>query len=450
MGTMLRLSAAVALSVSVAPRAPAAETPGSARTGKAETEANPTMRHHPNHVVWQRSASEVVVWDPRPELGIGSHGLSAEHADLVKRLGIRLVRVTLYWGLIEGGKEGEYDQERLGRFDEVVETANAKDLSLLVVCHAPPDDLDSFERREEAYARYARFIASMARRYPSVRYWELFNEMDVAFTKIFGATRNDVPVRERGRLYAAMLKLAYPAIKEANPRAWVLTGGMTNWRDFPEGMYDGGGKDVFDIMNLHTYGVPVISSFMDRGMVLREVMKAHGDHDKPLWNTEFGIDAGNVVGAWGYPHTRKPPRDDGDTFDSEHLKQWRACIEWNAENRLYQKILPYQLHARNERDDDGKTAETVRLPEGLTIDDYGFGLLRRDGRTPRPTYEWLLETQVNATILHEPRQRLVIEYPPRFDTLPRGAERVRWRDLVRLPQIELDSLYPTALPCEEQ
>ena len=450
MGVMPRPLATVALFLGLAARAPAAEPPGGERPEEGKKVVYAVMQRQSDHVVWQRSASELVVWDSRPELGIGSHGLSPEHADLVRELGVRLVRVTLYWGLVEGAREGDYNQERLGQFDQIVETAKAKGLSLLVVCHAPPNPLDTFERKEEAYARYARFMAAMARRYPSVRYWELFNEMDVAFTKIFGATRDDVPMRERGRLYAAMLKLAYPAIKEANPQAWVLSGGMTDWREFPEGIYEGGGKDVFDIMNLHTYGVPIVNSFVDRGLILREVMKAHGDHDKPLWNTEFGIDAGNVVGAWGYPHDRKPPQNDGETFDSEHLKQWRACIEWNAEHRLYQKVLPYQLHARNERNDDGKIAERARLPEELTIDDYGFGLLRRDGRAPRPTYQWLLETQVNAAILRERERKLVIEYPPRFKTLPRGAERVRWRDLVRLPEIELDSLYPDTLPCEPQ
>ncbi len=398
-----------------------------------------------DHVVWQRSAGQVVIWDARPELGIGSHGLSQEHINLIKQLGIRLVRVTLYWNRIESGKAGQCDAERLKAFDELVARAKANGIALLLVVHAPPGELDRYERRAEAYARFSCFVGAMVRRYPSVLYWELFNEMDVAFTKIFGAQQKDVPMRRRGHLYAEMLKQAYPVIKAANPKAWVLTGGMSDFREFPEGIYEAGGRAFFDIMNLHTYGVPVLWSFVERGRILREIMRAHGDVDKPLWNTEFGIDAGNIVGAWGYPHAQTPAKDDAATFDELHLEQWKACIEWNAKHRLYQKILPYQLHAHNERDDDGKIRQTARLPAGHTIDDYGFGILRRDGKIPRPTYEWLAKTRVNADILRAPTRRLSIEYVPRFTGTPAGGVRPKWHDLVRLPDLTLDSLVPTVL-----
>jgi len=41
----------------------------------------------------------------------------------------------------------------------------------------------------------------------------------ISFTDLFGANDPKVPLRQRGRMYAEMLKLAYPAIKSANPRA---------------------------------------------------------------------------------------------------------------------------------------------------------------------------------------------------------------------------------------
>jgi hypothetical protein len=242
-----------------------------------------------------------------------------------------------------------------------------------------------------------------------------------------------------------MLKLAYPAIKQAAPDAWVVTGGMTDFTEFPRGIYEGGGKPYFDIMNLHTYGVPVTWSFIDRGRTLKEVMRWYGDGDKPLWNTEFGIDAGNLVGAWGYPHAGNPPRNDAEAYDAMHLEQWRGCIQWNVEHRLYQKIFPYQFAAGNERNDDGKIGERSQLPTGMTIDDYGFGMMRRDGKTPRPVYWWLLGAQPNGSIVAEPKRKLDVRYNPIFGKLPKGAQPVQWHSEALLKDLEVDSEYPTRL-----
>jgi hypothetical protein len=395
-------------------------------------------------VVWQRSAQETVLYDARPELGIGMHAFTPQHVALLKPLGIRCVRLTLYWNLMEPAAEGAYAATYAAQWDDHVRLADEAGVCLLAVVHAPPQGLD-WAHREEAYQRFARFMAAMARRYPSVRYWELFNEMDSAFTDIFGATHDEVPLLERGKLYAQMLKLAYPAIREANPQAWVLVGGMTDYREFPRGIYEGGGKPFFDIMNLHTYGVPVTWSFIDRGQTLKEIMRWYGDGDKPLWNTEFGIDAGNLVGAWGYPHNQNPPRPDAEAYDQVHLEQWRGCIEWNLQNRLYQKIFPYQFAAGNERNDDGKIGELSELPPGMTIDDYGFGMVRRDGLTPRPVYRWIQETQPNGPILAQPRLRQDVLFNPIFLSLPPGAAPVQWHAQALLKDVEVDSLCPLRL-----
>ena len=95
----------------------------------------------------------------------------------------------------------------------------------------------------------------------------------------------------------------------------------------------------------------------------------------------------NFVGAWGYPHDGG--QEDGPTLDRLMVEQWTACLEAAAKYGIYQKIIPYQFAAGNERDDDHQIAKKIRLPEGQTIDDYGFGLVRRDGKTPRPVYDWL-------------------------------------------------------------
>jgi hypothetical protein len=391
-----------------------------------------------------RVGDTLYAWDPRPELGIGVHQMTPEHIDLVKALGIRLVRHTLYWSQIETtATPGQYAPEALEHWDDLVRRCDAAGILLVVVVHGNAPGC-SFATRQESYRRFAAFMGAMAARYRSIRYWELWNEMDSAFTDLFGA-QDGLPLRERGRLYAEMLKLAYPAIRQANPQALVLTGGMTDWDEFPEGIYEGGGREVFDIMNIHTYGVPIVWAFVDRGMKVRALMQRHGDAHKPLWNTEFGVDAGNLIGAWGYPHGRG--EDDAQALDRMMTEQWAACLDAADKYGLYQKILPYQLQAGNERNDGGQIATETRLPEGHTIDDYGFGILRRDGRTPRPTYDWLKERDFNRAIRESPTRRVDVEFWSWDGKAPVGCEMNRWRPhYVRIAGAQLGSDYPLMFP----
>jgi hypothetical protein len=384
----------------------------------------------------------VVIYDPRVELGMGMHGMPDEQLRLVRDLGIRLVRHTMYWYQIESTEEpGHYDQQALADWDNLVRRCDEQGIILEVVVHGNAPGV-SYGNREEAYHRFARFMGDMARRYPSIRYWELWNEMDVAFTDLFGAQAG-LPMVERGKLYAEMLKVVTPAIRAANPQACILTGGMSDTSEFPRGIYEGGGQGYFDIMNIHTYGVPVWWSFVARGLRVRDVMAQHGDPDKPLWNTEFGIDAGNLVGAWGYPHDRG--ENDAEAFDRMQREQWQACLERAQELGIYQKILPYQFHAGNERNDDGKIEEKAQLPQGLTIDDFGFGIVRRDGVTPRPTYTWLEQLDLNAW-LREEKARSVEVWLPRAEGLkPVGYEYERRDAALVVRAVPLSSGYPTVI-----
>src|SRR5204863_4555268 len=112
------------------------------------------------------------------------------------------------------------------------------------------------------------------------------------------------------------------------------------------------------------------------------------------------------------PHTRTPQpgqaaKEAGPEFDAVHLKTWKDCVEDNAKRRLYVKALGYQLKATNETAKE-KMAQ-AKLPPGLTPDDYGFGLLRNDGKTPRPAYDYLKTENPNAPIQKEPTRTLDIE-----------------------------------------
>jgi beta-glucosidase/6-phospho-beta-glucosidase/beta-galactosidase len=200
-----------------------------------------------------QTRGQALIFDSRPEFGIGMHGFDQKVADNLKRANIRLVRQTMYWYAVEKTTEpGKYDEAALRAWDRRIELYQKNGLIPEIVVHGNAPGC-SFANRRDSYRRFARFMAFVAKRYPYVRYWELWNEMDVAFTDLFGAgVRPEVPLRERGKYYAEMLNLVYPAIKQANPNAVVLTGGLTDWGEFPKGIYAGGGRDYFDVMNIHT------------------------------------------------------------------------------------------------------------------------------------------------------------------------------------------------------
>jgi hypothetical protein len=109
-----------------------------------------------------------------------------------------------------------------------------------------------------------------------------------------------------------MLKVAYPAIKSADPQAQVLIGGLLldrpsggedNHPRFLEGILEGGGGDYFDLVSFHAYAyyggtMGLIGSPLWPGSAtvmpakvafLREMLERYGHGDKRLLNTEVAL-----------------------------------------------------------------------------------------------------------------------------------------------------------------
>jgi len=105
--------------------------------------------------------------------------------------------------------------------------------------------------------------------------------------------------------YAALLKAAYTRIKAADPEAIVLAAGLAptlgdaeamNDLAYLELLYLAGAAPYFDALAAHAYGwglppddppAPERINFA-RVELLRQIMVAHGDADKPIYITEGG------------------------------------------------------------------------------------------------------------------------------------------------------------------
>lgn len=271
------------------------------------------------------------------QVGLNSHLLTPDAIAQLTALGVTHVRTTLLWPLWEEN----YQMYRTA-FAENVARADKAGLKLLVVVHNWPGDRPVFKSGADprSMRRFADFVAARARQFPEVEAWQLWNEQDVWWQAPFGASLG-LPMRQRGRLYAEQLRLAYPAIKRANPRALVVSGGTAEHPDsgFLAGMMEN--PPPVDAIAIHAYGD--WETARQRMQAARRIVGSHA----PIWVTEAGADA----------------------EDRAHLGIWQSVIRGNAREHLAARIYPYALQAGG--------AEA------------GLGLLRADGRTQRPAFRWL-------------------------------------------------------------
>ncbi len=176
--------------------------------------------------------------------------------------------------------------------------------------------------------------------------WEVWNEPDL--TLFWQGTPEQ---------YAQLLKVAYQAIKAANPDATVLFGGLAYWSnpDFYKAVLDAIAADpesvthngYFDVMSLHLYS-NVETPYEVSRSVMAEVAARVGPH--PLWLTEAGV----------------PVWDDGGPVPSYSATMEEAAsyvIEAYAEARVagVDKFFFFRLHD-----------EAMSERFGLTRNDYSL------------------------------------------------------------------------------
>jgi hypothetical protein len=126
-------------------------------------------------------------------------------------------------------------------------------------------------------ADYASFAAFVAQRYGTrLAGIEIWNEPDHANQHYFAGP-------EKPQRYAAVVKAAYSAIKQANPSVPVLAGSLVGSNGvFLRALYGAGIKGYYDGLAVHYYNLTLASV-----RAIREAQLANGD-TKPLWLDEFG------------------------------------------------------------------------------------------------------------------------------------------------------------------
>ncbi len=225
---------------------------------------------------------------------------------------------------------------------------------------------------EAHYPDFARYVAAFAARYAdSVGYLIIWNEPNLAFEWGYRM------VSPAG--YVALLQQAYAAAKAANPAVVVLAAPLAptlepdgspwglNDLIYLERMYRAGAAPYFDALAVHTYGFtfppeaepgPEILNFR-RIELIRAIMEAHGDADKPIYVTESG---------WNdHPRWTKAVRP------LQRIQYTIGSYEWAEANMPYvEKLCQWVLRY---------PAPTRSYPDNFTF-------LTPDFR-PRPIYEYV-------------------------------------------------------------
>ncbi|MBV9775278.1 MAG: hypothetical protein JO040_15090, partial [Gemmatimonadetes bacterium] len=430
--------------------------------------ATPTLREG---TYWRRPDS-LWVFDKTPEVGItvGRLGDPASYTH-AQTLGMRLMRVTLYWDAYASGAQK-------AEWDRLVANKPAG-VELVAVVHQPPAALNNYTNEgRNSYAEFATFMNGVVRAYPQVKFWELFNEEDVGFyhspdpnrkLEIFGYS-SGLTARQQGARYAEMLRQVYPVVKRANPDAWVLVGGLAGRWDFIRGIYDGGGRDFFDFMAIHTYGVEATPAMSLKGRDVAALMAEAGvcgpgctDAGRPLWSTEWGMEPGALYGAWGgkVPH-EYDGQPDGPSYDDHHNSWWREALDVDAREPIYHKIIGHGLDAASDsylQEIDARAiwpdGKTVAQGSAFNVYDFGFGLLRNHllesgvtdpARLKRPAYDNLVAWDFNATVRGHPRRAVAVTVAGN-GRWPLGYPFTRNADgTVTIQGVSVDNLVPTAVP----
>jgi YVTN family beta-propeller protein/VCBS repeat-containing protein len=244
---------------------------------------------------------------------------------LLKNAGINNIRILIPWAGAEP-TQGSFDWSAV---DRMVNSANANGIKVLAVIDSTPDWAAAPGQPPLAGAptdltAFGDFVSDVATRYQGeITDYEIWNEPN---SDTFWSPAPDAAQ------YTALLKVAYTAIKAADPNALVIAGAVgaaaqspddpstINPVTFVSEMYADGAAGYFDALSYHPYlyslqfsggeghaGVPITQAEQ-----IYAVMVANGDGEKKIWATEYG-EPSSVVGD-----------DTQAAYIGDFLRTWRT------------------------------------------------------------------------------------------------------------------------------
>jgi hypothetical protein len=205
-----------------------------------------------------------------------------------------VVRTEVSWSILEPRAANQPDPKALAFVDRLLADAAAAHIKVIATVHSTPcwdssapaallaacspnhlSPANAWPPRDPA--EYGRIASFLVRRYGTeLAAIEVWNEPDLSRELYFAGP-------EKAVHYAAVLRAAYIAVKQANPQVPVLAGSLVGSNGvFLRALYRAGIKGYYDGLAIHYYTLTLASL-----RSIRQVQLANGD-SKPLWLDEFG------------------------------------------------------------------------------------------------------------------------------------------------------------------
>jgi hypothetical protein len=213
---------------------------------------------------------------------------------LARALHAKVVRTDTPWSVLEPSAPGAVEPRALAFVDRLVGDAAASGIKVIMDVDSTPCWASSAPaallrkcvptRESQANswapsnpASFAAVMSFLAGRYGTrLTALEVWNEPDQA-------NQDYLAGPEKPQHYAALLRAAYPAVKQANPAVLVLGGSIIGSNGvFLRALYAAGIKGYYDGLAVHFYTLTLGAL-----RAIRETQLANGD-SKPLWLDEFG------------------------------------------------------------------------------------------------------------------------------------------------------------------
>ena len=237
---------------------------------------------------------------------------NARELDLLAEAGADSVRVDLGWASIEADGKGQYNEWYVGRVDQFMAQARARNMKVVAALINSPcwastaPDSDRQDCSGQWWNRgnipvwaprdandYADAAAWVARRW----------QADLAGLEVWNEPNDSAYFRAADPVadYARLVRATYGPVKAAAPSVPVIVAAVS-WSDRPwlERLYAQGIGGSYDAISIHPYNESRdpddpwqpqwrMNSFLSGVKWVRELMVEKGDADKDLWLTEFGF-----------------------------------------------------------------------------------------------------------------------------------------------------------------
>ncbi len=211
-----------------------------------------------------------------------------------RALHAQVVRAQVPWSVLEPVGAGQIEPRALAFLDRLLDDAAASGIRVIATvdftpCWASSAPASLLSKcvpgglgKANAWppsnpADYGAFVAYLAARYGTrLAAIEIWNEPDQSNEDYFAGP-------SKPQRYAALLRAAYPAIKQAEPSVPVLAGSLVGSNGvFLRALYAAGIKGYYDGLAVHYYTLTLAAL-----RAIHETQLANGD-GKPLWLDEFG------------------------------------------------------------------------------------------------------------------------------------------------------------------